>query len=185
MEAAGAEVVPFDPLEDDRLPDGCRALYVGGGFPEVYAPALAANRPLLEDVTRRVAGGLVTWAECGGLLWLARSLDGNPLAGVVAADARMTDRLSLGYRRAAVRVDCPVAPAGAQLRGHEFHYSAIEPAGDALDLAGRFGGGPAGFATPTLLASYLHLHLAATPEVAERFVSTAAAATARQHVPST
>ena len=186
MEAAGAEVVPFDPLEDDRLPDGCRALYVGGGFPEVYAPALAANRPLLEDVTRRVAGGLVTWAECGGLLWLARSLDGNPLAGVVAADARMTDRLSLGYRRAAVRVDCPVAPAGAQLRGHEFHYSAIEPSGDALDLAGRFGGGSAGFATPTLLASYLHLHLAATPEVAERFVSTAAAAaTARQHVPST
>ena len=133
MEAAGAEVVPFDPLEDDRLPDGCRALYVGGGFPEVYAPALAANRSLLEDVTRRVAGGLVTWAECGGLLWLARSLDGNPLAGVVAADARMTDRLSLGYRRAAVRVDCPVAPAGAQLRGHEFHYSAIEPSGDALD----------------------------------------------------
>jgi cobyrinic acid a,c-diamide synthase len=171
LERAGAEILPFDPLHDAALPTGATALYAGGGFPEVFAEALAANQPLLQDVRARVMAGLVTWAECGGLLWLSRSLDGHPLAGAVPADGRMTDRLSLGYRRAAVRVDNPVAPSGTQLRGHEFHYSTLDPAGDALDLTGRFGAGAAGYASPTLLASYLHLHLGADPAPAERFVA--------------
>ena len=167
LEAAGAEVVTFDPLHDERLPAEADGLYVGGGFPEVFAEALAENAPLLEDVRRR---GLVTWAECGGLLWLCNRLDGRRLAGVVDADARMTDRLTLGYRRATARVDNPLCAAGQELRGHEFHYSGVEPAGDALHLRARFGEGPAGFATDELLATYLHLHLGATPEPAERFV---------------
>lgn len=173
LEAAGAEVVPFDPLADSSLPDGVGGLYVGGGFPEVFVEALAANEPLLADVRARVGGGLATWAECGGLLWLARSLDGRPLAGVVPADGAMTDRLSLGYRSASVGVDNPLAAAGSVLKGHEFHYSTVTPAGDALVLEGRLGRGPAGFASPTLLASYLHLHLAGAPQVAERFVESA------------
>ena len=167
--------MPFDPAADAALPPGVAGLYAGGGFPEVYAEALAANAPLLADVRDRVAGGLVTWAECGGLLWLARSLDGRAMCGAVPADGRMTDRLHLGYRRATVRVDTPVAPAGADLRGHEFHYSTLDPPGDALDLAGRLGRGRAGFASPTLLASYLHQHLGADPAPAERFVAAAAA----------
>jgi cobyrinic acid a,c-diamide synthase len=171
LEQAGAELVPVDPLTDAALPADVTALYAGGGFPEVFAEQLAANRPLLADVRSRVAdGGLVTWAECGGLLWLSRSLDAHTLAGVVPAEARMTDRLTLGYRTATVAADCPLAPAGAVLKGHEFHYSHCLPSGDALHLEGRFGQGRAGWASPTLLASYLHLHLAATPEVAERFV---------------
>lgn len=174
LSEAGAELVPFDPLSDPRLPDGVSGLVAGGGFPEVFVEALAANRPLLDDVRARVDGGLVTWAECGGLLWLARSLDGLALAGVVPADARMTDKLSLGYRSARTSVDTPLAGASTTLRGHEFHYSVIDPVGDALFLEGRFGRGPGGFASPTLLASYLHLHLAAVPEAAERFVRTAA-----------
>ena len=179
LQRAGAEVVPFDPLTDSALPPGCAGLYAGGGFPETFAEALSANRPLLADVRRRVGTGLVTWAECGGLLWLARSLDGRPLAGVVGADATMTDRLTLGYRLARVQVDNPVAAAGDELRGHEFHYSATTPAGHALALRSRFRSGPSGFASPTLLASYLHLHLAAAPAVAERMVATASAASAR------
>ncbi|MDQ1438701.1 MAG: cobyrinic acid a,c-diamide synthase [Acidimicrobiaceae bacterium] len=177
---AGAELVPFDPLCDAALPAGVAGLYAGGGFPEVFVQALAANRPLLDDVRARVAGGLTTWAECGGLLWLARSLDGLPLAGAVPADGRMTDRLTLGYRTATVGAgrDNPLAAAGTVLRGHEFHYSVLDPAGDALALEGRLGGGPGGWACPTLLASYLHLHLAAVPEVAERFVAATAAAAA-------
>jgi cobyrinic acid a,c-diamide synthase len=171
---AGAEVVPVDPEADDRLPAGVDALVAGGGFPEVFAPALAANRPLLADVARRVGDGLVTWAECGGLLWLARSLDGHRMAGAVPADARMTGQLTLGYRRARPTVDTPLAAAGTDLRGHEFHYSSSDPPGDALDWRGRDGGGRGGFASPTLLASYLHLHLAADPRLAERFVATAA-----------
>ena len=173
LEEAGAELVPFDPAGDAALPDDVDALYAGGGFPEVFLETLAANIPLLADVRRRVGSGLVTWAECGGLLWLARSLDGRPLSGVVPAAGHMTDRLTLGYRRARVRVASPVADPGAELRGHEFHYSVLDPEGDALELEGRFGAGAAGFATPTLLASYLHLHLGADPGPAERLVATA------------
>ena len=116
------------------------------------------------------------WAECGGLLWLSESLDGHRLAGVVAARARMTERLTLGYRTATLQRGSPIAEAGAVLRGHEFHYSHLEPQGDALDLRGHFGSGMAGFSSPTLLASYLHLHLGSTPELAMRFVGTAAGA---------
>jgi cobyrinic acid a,c-diamide synthase len=179
LEQAGAELLPFDPAHDDRLPAGVQGLVAGGGFPEVYAEQLAANRPLLDDVRQRIDAGLVTWAECGGLLWLARSLDDHQMAGVVDAKATMTTKLTLGYRTAAATVDSPVATAHTELRGHEFRYSTIEPAGDALDLTARFGRGRAGFATPTLLASYLHLHLATRPDIAERFVATVAAAARR------
>ena len=85
----------------------------------------------------------------------------------------MTDRLTLGYRTAAVQADSPLAAAGDVLKGHEFHYSTVDPAGAALHLEGRLGRGPGGFATPTMLASYLHLHLAGHPQVAERFVESA------------
>ncbi|HEX6597464.1 MAG TPA: cobyrinate a,c-diamide synthase [Acidimicrobiales bacterium] len=175
LEQAGAELVPFDPAEDEHLPARIHGLYAGGGFPEVYAGALAANRTLLADVRVRVDNGLVTWAECGGLLWLSRSLDGHRLAGAVPADGRMTDRLTLGYRHWWPRVDTPLAGAGTAMRAHEFHYSTLEPAGDAIDYRGRQGADRAGFASPTLLASYLHLHLGGDPAPAERFVAAAAA----------
>jgi cobyrinic acid a,c-diamide synthase len=171
LEAAGARVVPFDPLVDEALPAGVRGLVAGGGFPEVFASALAANRPLLADVRRRCRSGLVTWAECGGLLWLCRSLDGTPMAGVLPCVARMTDRLALGYRTAVLRPACPLGPAGTALRGHEFHYSGVDPPGDALDLTGRTGASRAGFASPTMLAGYLHVHLAGQPALAEAFVA--------------
>jgi cobyrinic acid a,c-diamide synthase len=174
LEAAGAEIVPFDPLADAALPPAVDGLVVGGGFPEVYGEALAANEPLLADVRRRVGAGLPTWAECGGLLWLGRSLDGRPMANVLATEATMTRRLTLGYREATVRQANPLAPAGATLRGHEFHYSQVAPPGDALLLASRFGSGPEGHASPTLLATYLHQHLGADPAPATRFAATAA-----------
>jgi cobyrinic acid a,c-diamide synthase len=175
LREAGADLVPFDPTQARALPDGIRGLYAGGGFPEVFAAALSANGPLLADVARRVGAGLVTWAECGGLLWLARSLDGHPMAGVLPAEGRMTGRLTLGYRQATMRATTPIGGPGTVLRGHEFHYSAIDPPGDALELSSRFGSGRAGWASPTLLASYLHTHLAANPGLARKFVTTAAA----------
>jgi cobyrinic acid a,c-diamide synthase len=174
LEAAGAELVPFDPLTDPSLPKRVDGILVGGGFPEVYGPGLAANEPLLADVRQRVGAGLVTWAECGGLLWLSRSLDGMAMCGVVDAQARMSERLTLGYRHAEVTITNPVAPRGTALRGHEFHYSRVDPPGAALALRSRFGTGPEGHATATLLATYLHVHLGGDPAPAERFVAVAA-----------
>lgn len=175
LELAGAELVPFDPINDIDLPTGADALYVGGGFPEVFAAELSANAPLLRDVRRRVARGLVTWAECGGLLWLSQSLGEHCMAGVLDAHASMTERLTLGYRDAVVERANPVGAVGERLRGHEFHYSTTSPAGDALKISWGDRSMSTGFSSPTLLASYLHLHLGATPRVAERFVARAAA----------
>ncbi|HZQ79828.1 MAG TPA: cobyrinate a,c-diamide synthase [Acidimicrobiia bacterium] len=170
--AAGAEPVPFDPLRDEALPEGIDGLIAGGGFPEVYAAELAANRPMLADVGRRVGAGLATWAECGGLLWLCRTLDGLPMAGVVPAEAVMTNRLTLGYREATVEAPSPIGAAGTVVRGHEFHYSTVAPAGDALRFRSRFGERPDGFATATLLATYLHHHPGGDPSAVAAFVAT-------------
>ena len=97
LSAAGATVVGFDPLTDPALPEGTDLLLIGGGFPEEHVPALADNRRLLDAV--RDFGGVV-YAECAGLLYLARTLDGVPMAGRLPTDAAMTPRLSLGYRDA-------------------------------------------------------------------------------------
>jgi cobyrinic acid a,c-diamide synthase len=174
LEHAGAELVPFDPASDPHLPPRLGGLYLGGGFPEVYAASLAANRTLLADVRVQVGNGLVTWAECGGLLWLSRSLDGHRLAGAVPGEARMTSRLTLGYCRVSTDVDTPLASAGTELRAHEFHYSVLDPPGDAFECRSRRGTHKGGYASPTLFASYLHLHLGGDPQPAERFVRTAA-----------
>jgi cobyrinic acid a,c-diamide synthase len=174
--AAGAEVVPFDPLRDASLPGRLDGVLIGGGFPEVYGAELAANRDLIADLHFRVSGGLVTWAECGGLLLLCRSVDGHRMAGVIEADGRLTDRLTLGYRTATARAPSPIGPGGTVLRGHEFHYSAVAPAGGALTLTSRWGRVPDGWATPTMLATYLHHHPGGDPGPVSRFAATCVAA---------
>ena len=170
LQGAGAEVAYFDPTFDETLPAGTDALYLGGGFPETYAEALSANEPMRGSVRRFAAGGRPVVAECGGLLYLARELDGNPMCGVLDASARMTDRLKLGYREARAAATSPLAERGIIARGHEFHYSAVEPnSGEipAWDLAGR---GPEGFVSGGVHASYLHTHWAATPGLPRRFL---------------
>ena len=183
LEAAGAEPVPFDPLRDESLPEEVDGLIAGGGFPEVYAAELAANRPMLEDVRKRIEAGLPTWAECGGLLWLSRRLDGQDMAGVVPVEGTMTGRLTLGYRSATVKTPSPIGPPGTVVRGHEFHYSTVDPAGDALLFQSRFGERPDGFATPTLLATYLHHHPGGDPSVIANFVETCRRSTVPQRDP--
>ena len=174
LAAAGAEVVSFDPLVDEALPARTAGVLAGGGFPELYAEGLAANTPMLESLAAHHRRGGVIWAECGGLLWLTRNLDGARMAGVLDADATMGDRLTLGYRSATTKRVSPLGPAGTEVRGHEFHYSSTDPAGDALVLTGRDGTATGGFATDDLLASYVHLHLGASPGIAEAFVSAVA-----------
>jgi cobyrinic acid a,c-diamide synthase len=174
LSAAGAEVVRFDPLRDERLPEGIDGLVVGGGFPETYARELADNRALLADVRRRLDGGLPTWAECGGLGWLCRELDGHRMAGVIDATVTMTGRLHLGYRTAITSVDTPLGPPGTELRGHEFHYSTVDPVGDALQLHSRFSNRPDGHATPSLVATYLHHHPGGDPSIVGNFAAACA-----------
>jgi cobyrinic acid a,c-diamide synthase len=174
LEAAGAEIIPFDPLAAERLPSGLDGLLIGGGFPEVHGAQLAANAPLLADVRHQITRGLPAWAECGGLLLLARTLDGRPLAGVLPAAGTMSDRLTLGYRQATSTVASPIGPAGTTLRGHEFHYSTVDPPGEALRLSSRWGERGDGFATETWLATYLHHHPGGDPGVVAAFAATCA-----------
>ncbi|MEU3992171.1 cobyrinate a,c-diamide synthase [Streptomyces platensis] len=176
LAAAGAEVAPFDPLRDEQLPPGTRGLVIGGGFPEMYAPDLSANAPLRAAVAELAASGAPVSAECAGLLYLSRSLDGKPMCGVLPAEARMTERLTLGYREAVALRDNALAAAGTRVRGHEFHRTALEPGAGADPAWGlthperRM----EGFVSGGVHASYLHVHWAAEPSLAGRLVASAA-----------
>jgi cobyrinic acid a,c-diamide synthase len=172
LAAAGADVVTVDPLRDEALPPGCRALVLGGGFPEMHAGELSANEPLRADVARLAAAGAPVVAECAGLLYLARELDGRPMCGVLDATAQMTGRLTLGYRDATAAGDSVLAPAGTQVRGHEFHRTVADPAASAVP-AWSVDGRPEGFVQRQVHASYLHLHWAGYPQLAQRLVAAA------------
>ena len=176
LTAAGADVVTVDPLRDERLPEGCAGLVIGGGFPEVHADELAANEPLRAAVAALAASGAPVAAECAGLLYLGRELDGRPMCGVLDAKARMTPRLTLGYRSAVAATDSVLAARGAALTGHEFHRTVVEPAAEAP--AWRWDGGGVevaeGFVQAGVHASYLHLHWAGSPSIARRLVEAAA-----------
>lgn len=181
----GAELLPISALSDRRLPP-LDALYIGGGFPETHTDELAANGELLAAVREAVAGGLPTYAECGGLMYLAESLEWARgtvrLAGALPLRVRLHESPQ-GHGYCVMRVDRPnpFLPVGTELRGHEFHYSRITAGGDGLatayavergvgSLAGRDG-----IVRDNLLASYLHLHALGTPAWAPGLVAAAAA----------
>ncbi|MFK0138322.1 cobyrinate a,c-diamide synthase [Streptomyces murinus] len=172
LTAAGAEVVIFDPLRDEELPEGTAGLVIGGGFPEVYAAELSANEPLRKAVAELALSGAPVAAECAGLLYLCRELDGSPMCGVLDATARMAQRLTLGYRDAVAVGDSVLAAAGARMRGHEFHRTVVEPGAGAAPAWGIRGRERRveGFVQRGVHASYLHTHWASEPGVARRFV---------------
>lgn len=178
LRAAGAEVAVFDPLRDETLPAGTAGLVIGGGFPEVYAAELSANEPLRAAVAGLAADGAPVAAECAGLLYLARSLDGMPMCGVLDATARMSERLTLGYRAAVAVHDSALAAAGTRVRGHEFHRTVLEPGAGERPAWGvtRPERRVEGFVRDGVHASYLHVHWAAVPSAAGRLVAHAAAA---------
>ncbi|MFJ4961953.1 cobyrinate a,c-diamide synthase [Streptomyces sp. NPDC088729] len=172
LTAAGAEVAVFDPLRDEKLPAGTAGLVIGGGFPEMYAPELSANEPLRRAVTELALSGAPVAAECAGLLYLARELDGRPMCGVLDASARMSERLTLGYRHAVAVSDSVLAAAGTRMRGHEFHRTVLEPGAGSVPAWGMHQPERRveGYVQGGVHASYLHTHWAASPEVAARFV---------------
>jgi cobyrinic acid a,c-diamide synthase len=174
LHAAGAEVAVVDPLRDEVLPAGTAALVVGGGFPEVYAEQLTANLPLRTAVAALAATGAPIIAECAGLLWLCRSLDGAPMCGVLDADAAMTDRLTLGYRDAVALTDSVLAPVGTRATGHEFHRTVVTPRAGAAPAWRWRDAAAEGFVVGGVHASYLHLHWAGQPAFAGRLVAACA-----------
>jgi cobyrinic acid a,c-diamide synthase len=176
LAAAGAEVVTFDPLRDEKLPAEVAGLIVGGGFPEEHAADLSANASLRGEVAALARAGAPVIAECAGLLYLARSLDGHPMCGVLDADARMTGKLTLGYRDAVAAASSPLAAAGTRVHGHEFHRTAVQRVGGTETAwHWRQSGNTVseGFVQGRVYASYLHTHWSGVPEAATRIVAAA------------
>jgi cobyrinic acid a,c-diamide synthase len=179
LAAHGAELAPFSPLRDEALPAGSDGLYLGGGFPELFAERLAANRPLLEDLRRAAGAGLPIYAECGGLMYLAEQLTDfngarHTMAGLLPCQVAMTERrMALGYVKLRTRRDTLLTAAGRELRGHEFHWSRLSAgaeladAYDVLEPSQR----REGFASTKLLASYVHLHFGSAADLAPGLVA--------------
>ncbi len=192
LERAGAELVFFDALADACLPQ-VDALFIGGGFPEVFAADLSANRSLLADIRTAIEGGLPTYAECGGLMLLARSITWNnvtwPMAGALAADVVMHARpVGRGYvhLRETDASPWPSRVTGT-IRAHEFHHSTLVNVDPALRYAYRVERGHGidgkhdGIVYRNMLASYAHLRSVARHDWPARFVAFARAARDRQH----
>ncbi len=177
LSAAGAQVRVFDPLRDE-LPSGTAGLVLPGGFPEEHAAELAANTNLLAAVRSLAAQALPVHAECAGLLYLTRTLDGHPMAAVVDADAEFGPRLTLGYRDAVALADSALWRAGERVRGHEFHRTRLTASTTAASAWGWRGNDGARAVEGALVhrvhASYLHTHPAGNPEATTRFVAAAA-----------
>jgi len=188
LEQAGAKLVFFSPLIDQALPPGLGGLYLGGGYPELFAERLAANRSLAGEIAAVGRAGMPIYAECGGMMYLGQELgdlEGRawPMAGLLPESTRMLPRLaSLGYCALRLRQDTILGPAGTEARGHEFHYSEIVAGGpgeqglvDAYQVSrpGRGGGQPWGLSQDNILASYVHLHFGSNPELAPNLVESA------------
>jgi cobyrinic acid a,c-diamide synthase len=175
IERAGGSVVEFSPLADAALPDDVCGLYLGGGYPELHAASLAQNASMLAAVAQAADAGMPVFAECGGMLYLLESLtdahgEVHTMAGVLPASARMNVSLQrVGYVDATLASDCVLGEEGTRVRGHEFRYSACEPAAGKT-AAWFVDGEGCGFSQGSVVASYLHLNFAGCPDVAAAFV---------------
>ncbi|MBC8204995.1 MAG: hydrogenobyrinic acid a,c-diamide synthase (glutamine-hydrolyzing) [FCB group bacterium] len=181
LQAEGAVLIPISSLNDKSLPE-CGGLLIGGGFPETHAEALSKNIPLLDSVIDFAAKRKPVYAECGGLIYLCRSLKIKDkiyqFAGVFPLDLEMmSNPQGHGYSEVEVDRRNPYFPIGTILRGHEFHYTRIISGSEDVNTAysvlrgtGCFGGRD-GLFSNNVLASYLHLHASGTPQWAENFVN--------------
>jgi cobyrinic acid a,c-diamide synthase len=179
----GLEIVEFSPLKDAALPADCNGVYLGGGFPELFGAELAANTSLIRDLRAAARSGLPMYAECGGLMYLARGVTDaegrrHMLTGLIPAEVTLADaRLTLGYRTAVATRDSLLLRRGESVQGHEFHYSRLTPSRGVPGAYAVAGRAPErdGYARANILASYLHLHLAGVPHAAARLAEACAA----------
>ena len=169
LRGAGMELVFFSPLRDAALPEGLDGLYIGGGYPEVFAGELEANRPMRESLRAALENGLRCYAECGGLMYLGRSIDGYEMTGFLPLRCRMTERLQrFGYVTVEDRT-------GLSFPAHEFHHAVAEPEEDIpRAYTVRKASAPektwaCGYEKKNTLAAFAHAHFAGRPDVARRF----------------
>jgi cobyrinic acid a,c-diamide synthase len=194
IEQAGGQVITFSPLEDTVLPRDVDAVYLGGGVSEMFVPRLAANHSFIDSLRRAHAHGVPIYAESGGLHYCARSLhtsDGNvhSMASLIPVDIALeAGSIHTGYRDLRMATDTILGEAGATLRGHEFHFSrllsgaqALSPAYSMHDADGEPLGSE-GWSTPTMVASFVHLHFGQDHRLAHRFVQAARDGARRRHL---
>jgi cobyrinic acid a,c-diamide synthase len=185
LREAGATIVEFSPLADPTLPPNTQAIYLCGGFPELYAAELANNTAMREQIRTAAAAGMPIYAECGGLMYLTETLiDGEghtySMAGVLPGHSQMTPRLTLGYRAVQPHTSNWLLQSCETLRGHEFHYSTWEQEGGDIPpaytiLPDQWRNEPTsdGAFVGNVIASYIHVHFLALPDLATRFVAAA------------
>ncbi|PDV99229.1 cobyrinate a,c-diamide synthase [Candidatus Chloroploca asiatica] len=185
LRKAGANIAFFSPLRDQALPVETDAIYLGGGFPELYAAALSANTALRTAIRAAGQRGLPIYAECGGLMYCTEAVvtaEGAtfPMLGLLPGRSVMTSRLTLGYRTVRAQADTWLWRAGETVRGHEFHYSVWEerpadlvPLYTCLPDAFHPDERPEGVQAANVLASYVHIHWLAHPALAARFAAAA------------
>ena len=171
FEALGAEIIPFSPISDEKLPD-CDGLYLGGGYPELYLQQLSANESMRASVRAAVESGLPTVAECGAFMYLCRSIDGVPMAGVFPTDCRGTGKLTrFGYATLHAQGESMLFAPGDTMQCHEFHYWDAEDPGSAFRAVKPSGReSRCGYVSDTLYAGYPHLYFPSCRTAAERFI---------------
>jgi cobyrinic acid a,c-diamide synthase len=182
LQEAGAELLPFSPINDAAVPEGLDALIFGGGYPEENGEKLSGNEKMRKSIREFVAFGKYIYAECGGLMYLSEKItdrDGKewPMVGVLPFSTRMLPKLKrLGYKEVTLLDDTCLGKKGDTLRGHEFHYSEIcgDPECDKVyNVLSRSGKqNIEGYVSGSVLASYIHLHLGSLPGAASHFVNT-------------
>ena len=184
LREAGAEIVPFSPLADAKLPRNLDGLYLGGGYPELYAEEIGRNSSMRDEIRAFAETGQLVYAECGGMTYLGNSLitlDGRsyPMSGLLPAEFEMTPRLvNFGYVDVEFVEDCLLGEKGTKVRGHSFHYSRLRAAGTLpaayrlrYSLSGREEA--EGYQFKNVLASYVHLHFRANATLARSLVKAA------------
>jgi cobyrinic acid a,c-diamide synthase len=177
----GADLCFFSPVRDSQLPPDLSGLYLGGGYPELFARELGENQSLKNEILAAAQGGMPLFAECGGFMFLTRSIEVEqrdyPMVGLYPFRTRMLSRRkALGYREVVLKKDSLLGPKGLKARGHEFHYSelingTVEIA-DLYQVSNRKGMeiGPDGFMAYNSLGGYIHFHFGSNPEMAANLV---------------
>jgi cobyrinic acid a,c-diamide synthase len=178
LEQSGAELVFFSPLSDIDLPENCKGIYLGGGYPELYAEKLSANKTMLAAIHGFGESGGIIYGECGGFMYLCKQIlslskQSYAMSGLLPFTVKMKPRLSrLGYRNPQLIRSCFFGEPGQDLHGHEFHYSELMEYEDSVPAIYQLQNNiREGYMYKNVLGGYLHLHFARSVSNINTFVN--------------